>query len=147
MEENKKEKKTTKGEKFIILNKCLHCLHYRMRGRRPTLQLILPKELQEKMIEANHDNLTTGHFGITKTYQRINQWYYWPNMLNNVSDWVKACQVCQRRKPSHKKPQELLKPILATRPFEIMGMDVLSKLPTTLHGNCNIIVIIDYFTK
>ena len=40
-----------------------------------------------------------------------------------------------------------LKPILTTRPFEIMGMDILTDLPITPRGNKHLLVFTDYFTK
>jgi Integrase core domain/Chromo (CHRromatin Organisation MOdifier) domain len=55
--------------------------------------------------------------------------------------------VCQQYKGSTVENKGKLQPILANRPFDIVGMDILTDLPTTVRGNKHILVFTDYFTK
>lgn len=47
---------------------------------------------------ALHDSPTAGHPGVAKTATRIKQRYYWPNLIDEVSDCVSPCQSCHRVK-------------------------------------------------
>ena len=37
-----------------------------------------------------------GHFGRDKTYDKIATRFYWPNLYNDVRQYVVACDICQR---------------------------------------------------
>ena len=68
-------------------------------------------------------------------------------MTKDIKEYVTSCMICQRMKRRLGKLPGDLQTILAERPFEILGMDVLSKLPETYRGYKHILVIVDYFTK
>ncbi len=55
------------------------------------------------------------------------------------------------RLPKTKEPNKgiraPLKPIVATRPFQLLGIDVIVGLPKSKYGNVCIILLMDYFTK
>ena len=88
-----------------------------------------------------------GHCGYFKTAQKIQQWYWWPKMQNDIKEWVKECPTCQKFSRQYTPIAGKLAPILATRPFQIMGMDILTDLPLTNSGNSSIILFTDYYTK
>uniref|UniRef100_A0A3B3RKZ9 Integrase catalytic domain-containing protein n=1 Tax=Paramormyrops kingsleyae TaxID=1676925 RepID=A0A3B3RKZ9_9TELE len=48
---------------------------------------------------------------------------------------------------SQQKPSGLLVPIMATYPWEYVGVDFVGPLPRTAQGNAHILVFVDYFTK
>ncbi|XP_011312928.1 nascent polypeptide-associated complex subunit alpha, muscle-specific form-like [Fopius arisanus] len=39
-----------------------------------------------------------GHLGVDKTYRRLYEAYYWPNMFRDVVAFVRHCDICQRCK-------------------------------------------------
>lgn len=39
---------------------------------------IVPKHRRLELIRENHDSVTAGHFGIHKTYWRLQNKYFWP---------------------------------------------------------------------
>jgi len=45
-------------------------------------------------IQAHHDAPVYGHPGINKTYQLASHRYWWPNMRQDVTDYVKGCAEC-----------------------------------------------------
>ena len=79
------------------------------------------------------------------TYEKIAQRFFWCNTSNDISDFVKKYEQCQKQ-GDLKSPKADLKPI--TIPSIVMkqvGVDICN-LPET-DGYCHDIVLIDYFSK
>jgi hypothetical protein len=63
-------------------------------------------------------------------------------------EFIKTCELCQRNKPSNKKPQGLLQPLpIPERKWESISMDFVTHLPKTRRGNDSILVFVDHLTK
>ena len=92
-----------------------------------------------------HNHPTSAYFGIDKTFEKICDQYYWPQMFENIKDYIKSCDQCQKR-GRHRTPR-LLHPIPVSEPFSKVGIDILGPLPITKKGNKYIVVMTDYFTK
>jgi hypothetical protein len=54
--------------------------------------------LRRGVISLYHDSPTAGHPGISNTTWTIARDYWWPNMKQTVSEYVKGCHLCQSRK-------------------------------------------------
>ncbi len=50
-------------------------------------------------------------------------------MYKDIKEWVKSCTVCQTHGRITKHKEGKLAPIIATRPFQIMGMDTYKSAP------------------
>ncbi|KAG9299319.1 hypothetical protein G9A89_013967 [Geosiphon pyriformis] len=51
-----------------------------------------------------HTDLLARHFGKTKTIQKTLARYYWPTLEKNIAEYIKTCDICQKRgKPNHKE--------------------------------------------
>jgi Integrase zinc binding domain len=48
--------------------------------------LLVPQHLIPEILHEAHGHLLAGHFGITKTKQRLLQSYYWPNMERDITE-------------------------------------------------------------
>jgi hypothetical protein len=83
--------------------------------------------------------------GIENTYQRIASKYYWPKLHEDIKQFVRTCDECQKRKRG--KEVAHLQPISISGAFEHIGIDVVGPLPRTIRGNRYIVVAIDYLTK
>ena len=117
-------------------------------GRRLYVRVCIPPgEVRKAVLLAMHDDKLAGHLGLKKTLQRMRQRYYWPKMQRSVERYVASCQACQGRKTSGPPRIGRLIPIMASKPFERIGMDVLGPFKKSAAGNTNILVAIDYFTK
>ena len=92
-----------------------------------------------------HLDIHTDYFGIENTFYKISQKYYWPGMYKTIKNYIKACDICQHKGRLQKNNQ--LNPILVTRSFEKIGIDLVGPLPITTNGNRYIVVAIDYLTK
>ena len=87
-----------------------------------------------------------GHFGFKKTFQRIKDKYFWPQMSSEIEDWCRKCEVCQRRRnpvPSQRAP---LQSISTCRPGELVTMDIVEYAQSS-RGYRYCLVMIDHFTK
>lgn len=63
------------------------------------------------------------HQGLTSTLQRARRRVYWPKLQDDITEMIKRCDECQRY--SSKKTRTPERQITATRPMEILGMDLL----------------------
>ena len=89
--------------------------------------------------------MTGAHLGIDAVFEKVKERYYWSQMFEDVRNYVRTCDMCQRRGlPERKEP---LVPLVVKEPFYQIGIDVKGPLPRTINGNRYIIVAMDYFTK
>ncbi|KAK3917554.1 Retrovirus-related Pol polyprotein from transposon opus [Frankliniella fusca] len=84
--------------------------------------IIVPPSLRKKILENCHDSILGEHYGVKKTLALIESTYWCRDMKKDTRDYVKSCQACGEFKPKLTK-DGLLQPIIATRPFQIMGCD------------------------
>ena len=63
-------------------------------GNDTRLQLVVPKDLRKTILKHLHDNITSGHFGITKTLQRVKERFYWVGCSEDVKTWCRECDLC-----------------------------------------------------
>lgn len=110
--------------------------------------LVVPKSMRQEILFECHDSpLTGGHLGFSKTFFKIKNRYYWPNMLKETESYVKTCMDCQTRKTPRQAPVGLLQPIPVGHMFDRIGIDVLGPFTRTSRGKSYIIVAMDYATK
>lgn len=127
-------------------NVLYHLFHFP--NKQSKVQLVVPRDLKADILKCCHDNDTTGgHFGLQKTYDKINNKYYWKNLYTDVKFWVKSCQSCgSRKKPKNIRKGPLV-PLEINYPFERINVDILGPLPLTKAGNKYVVIFIDAFTK
>src|SRR5205823_6434736 len=69
------------------------------------------------------------------------------NMYKDVSTFVKGCEDCLHVKKG-KDSRTLLHPIIAKHPWEIVGMDIIGRLPTLdSEEKKYFLIVADYYTK
>ena len=110
-------------------------------------QTIVPYSLRKNILKEYHDSLLAGHLAFLRTYFRIRDKFYWPEMLKDIKEYCQSCRACslQRRVVT----RAFLHPLeIATAPFEVIGMDFLGPIkPESLNGNQYILVMTDSFSK
>jgi hypothetical protein len=92
-----------------------------------------------------HNHPLGGHLGTDIVFNKVRNLYYWPQMYENIKEYIRACDSCQRR--GRKRNPEPLQPIPVGNPFEKIGIDFVGPLSVTSQNNKYIIVATDYFTK
>lgn len=105
-------------------------------------------EKRKSIIEESHSSVVGGHKGITNTYNRIRQNFYWDNLKSDIQNYINQCLQCQIKKLVCVKIKQ---PMLITdtlySAFEKVSMDIVGPLPTTSQNNSYILTIQDHLTK
>ena len=52
------------------------------------MRVLRTKEEQHQVLITCHNEPTSGHFGITKTMERVSESFYWKGMVTDVRDMV-----------------------------------------------------------
>ena len=52
------------------------------------MQLVVPKGLQQQIMQGAHDDVLAGHLGVAKTYEVIRQRFYWFNICFTISNII-----------------------------------------------------------
>ena len=112
-------------------------------------RIVLPPSTPfiQDILKAYHDGPVGGHSGELKTYLRVAQEYYWQGMRKAITNYVKACAICQQSKASSQSPAGLLQPLpIPTQVWDDISLDFIEGLPKS--GNWDtILVVVDRFTK
>ena len=112
-------------------------------------RLCIPRgPLRTQILYDHHDTPVAGHQGIERTFEAIHKLFYWPKMNNDVRQYVKSCDTCQRIKASQQVPAGLLQPLpIPAQPWDQVSMDFITQLPKTRSGFDAIVVFVDTFSK
>ena len=110
-------------------------------------QVLLPTELQDQFVQHIHGATGFGHFGVTKTSKRLQQYAYFPSWKSTVEKIVRNCRVCATYKhgPSHK--QGALQSQPSGAPMEKFHVDLIGPLPRSISGYHYILTGVCNFTK
>jgi len=109
--------------------------------------LLVPQHLIPEILHEAHGHLLAGHFGVTKTKQRLLQSYYWPNMERDITEHLRRCDKCQLTKKGKMAP-ELLSPLpQCTEPNQRVHADLFGPLKTSDGDKKFFLCITDAFTK
>lgn len=104
-------------------------------------------QLGQNIVQNNHSSSEGGHSGITATIKRIQQLFYWPNLVNDVQEYVRTCDICQRCKPEHNAPPGLLQPLpIPNHAWETISLDFVEGLPKS-NGKEVVLVVVHKLTK
>ena len=75
--------------------------------KRGFVDVVTDSDRQKCIIETRHAGVqggdiedtakhTGGHVGINKTQDKVSSQFYWPNIREDVSQYCKMCEQCQR---------------------------------------------------
>ena len=84
------------------------------------------------------------HGGLDATYHIISKQFQWPKMRNDIQDYIKQCNICQRYNVRPMTIRTHHVPIGESH--HIVGIDLIGTLPVTPRGNRFVIVAVDYLT-
>ena len=109
---------------------------------------IPPEEIRTQIISENHESKIGGHKAINETYRRIRERYMWPGHKDQVTEFVRKCDTCQKQKIVRAKIHELM--LIIDKPLDTIdkvSLDTVGKLPTTPDGNKHILTMQDNLSK
>lgn len=111
-------------------------------------KLVIPKEKRSSILKECHDDFTSGHQGDARTYHRVNDKYYWPQLRSDVKRYVQKCRICQQAKPAPGKPPgKMGLRHIPSRPWDMISTDLVGPLPRSTRGFRYICMVSDVFTK
>ena len=112
-------------------------------------QIVIPKSYRHETLSIAHESPMSGHLGINKTYHKIINHFYWPDLKSDVSKYCKTCHTCQMvGKPNQTIPKAQLQPIPAfDEPFSRILIDCVGPLPRTKSGNEYLLTIMCTSTR
>ena len=94
-----------------------------------------------------HDDVSAGHLGVAKTYDKIRQRYFWEGMYKDITHWIETCKDCASKKSPKRNATAPMQSIPVEGPFDRVCVDVLGPLPTSDNGNRYVVVFTDSLTK
>ena len=99
-------------------------------------QIVVPTSVRSHILGFAHDG-PGGHLGISKTFYKICDKFFWPDLRKSIKDYIKTCHVCQVvGKVNQVIPKAPLQPIVVPQePFEKIIIDCVGPLPKTKGGN------------
>ncbi len=100
-------------------------------------QVVVPLKYRSHVLCLAHEHLLSGHLGVTKTYHRILQHFFWPGLKRDVTKFCRTCHTCQiAGKPNQVISPAPLSPIpVIGEAFEEVLIDCVGPLPKTKAGN------------
>ncbi|EYB94572.1 hypothetical protein Y032_0170g268 [Ancylostoma ceylanicum] len=106
---------------------------------------VVPQSRRRELFDESHSGVLGGHFHARKMFRTLRKVVFWPGMYQDLVSWCRSCQQCflTNRNTENIPP---LRPITVSRPFQIVGVDLLEMGLTTC-GNRYIVTVIDHFTK
>ena len=86
------------SDRYTICNGLLY--YTAVAGDTPRVVFPAHNDLRLRIMYECHDNPTGGHRGREKSYLTVSRGFDWPHHNQFVRKYIRACEVCQREKPS-----------------------------------------------
>ena len=110
-------------------------------------KIVVPEKLQIELLQSAHDHPTSGHFAEERTWKLITSNYFWPNLHNDVINYVRSCKACNEFdvKTYVKRP---LQPIESGGRFELVCYDLAGPfIPSRVGKYVYVLILVDHFCK
>jgi hypothetical protein len=109
--------------------------------------LWVPEEFIEPLLRYYHNGSSLVHLAGVKMYNMFIKRFYWTGMHKDVHDWADSCIKCKQHKPNQPLNHGLLQPILASNPFQLVGIDIKGPYKESQNGFKYILLCVDHFTS
>ncbi|XP_071499059.1 uncharacterized protein [Diadema antillarum] len=110
--------------------------------------LVVPKPRMNEIMRVAHDSLLGGHLGINNTLSKIQTQFCWPGMSEDVANFCRSCDVCQRTIDKGRVPKTTLGRVpLIGVPFQRIAIDLLGPFMPSARKHTHILTIVDYATR
>lgn len=114
---------------------------------RPRVVVPNDSDLKHRILYEYHDAPASGHLGREKTFLAVARDFYWPHMYKWVRKYVRACDTCQRVKPTYTSKAPLMSLPIERDCWRSISMDFIFGYPKDSRGRTGIFVIVDRFSK
>ena len=141
------------GSRFFTQNGILYRRWLPKRGttradKEEVEQIVLPRCYRRIVLKLAHSIPLSGHLGRRRTRDRISQRFYWPRWAQDVTEYCRSCEACQKTMSGRvrEKARLISLPIIDI-PFSRIAMDIVGPLVRSKSGHKYILVIVDYATR
>ena len=139
-------KAAEKGDKCQISDGLLYKIIKQTRGGVQT-RLAIPQGLRHTVIKLGHDTPMAGHMGLARTKARILSQFIWPGAAEDIEQYCKSCDVCQKSKRNFGGKAPLGRTEVVGQPFEKLAIDIVGPLTQTRKKNRYILTAVDICTR
>ena len=131
------------AENYFVMNDTL----YYAKGGQPK-RLVIPTPFTKDLIIEFHDAPWGGHFGAQKTLSRIERFYFWRGMHQQITSYCAKCLQCQLRKsPTTTTKQPLTPWPTVPMPLARVSVDTYGPVRMSKHGNTVVLVVTDFLSR
>lgn len=95
----------------------------------PRPRFVEAPEEQMKLIQEAHDSLVGGHMGILRTLRTLKRRYYWPRMVEDITDYINGCIKCKEMKKLRGAQARMTITDNWQRPMSSIQLDLVGPLP------------------
>ena len=99
-------------------------------------------------MSTSRESPLAGHFGHRKTDLRLREHFFGPSVTEDVRNFCRSCDVCQKMGSKVRVSKVPLEPMpIVTEPFSRVAVDLVGPiLPRSAQGNRYILTLIDFTT-
>ncbi|XP_041435978.1 uncharacterized protein LOC121399407 [Xenopus laevis] len=139
------------GEQIVQENGLYYRVLKNSRGRQREAcrQLLVPAKFRTQLLHLAHEVPLAGHQGISRTRYRLLQNFYWPGVSQQVAQFCRSCDSCQRVGKSGDRNKHTLRPLpVIGEPFQRVAVDLVGPLSRPSRtGKQYILTVVDYATR
>ncbi|MBW0591388.1 hypothetical protein O181_131103, partial [Austropuccinia psidii MF-1] len=119
------------------------------RTKHTCVMTVVDSSLINLVLKECHDNPFSGHLSKDRTREKVKTCIWWPMWQNDVAEYCKTCEICQKANESTgKRLGKMIKIQESSRPWEIVHMDWVTGLPPGGDRSDNAcLVILDRFSR
>ncbi|MBW0570787.1 hypothetical protein O181_110502 [Austropuccinia psidii MF-1] len=119
------------------------------RTKNTCVMTVVDRSLINLVLKECHDSPFSGHLSEDRTREKVKTCIWWPMWPNNVAEYCKACERCQKaNKSTGKELGNMIKIQKPSRPWEIFHMHWVTGLAPGGDRHYNaFLVIVDRFSK
>src|SRR6266536_2444221 len=114
----------------------------------PIRQIMVPAKFKAQVMDVAHRSVFSGHLGRKATEDRIIHSFYWPGLFGDIARYCRACDACQRTKPSSRIGKIPLGRVpVMDIPFKRVAIDLIGPVNRSTKGNAYILTLVDIATR
>ena len=132
-----------KAPLFAVIDDVLYFVDQKRRHRK---RAVVPRHLQQSLLQQSHGGPMSGHFSGPRLYSSLARTWWWDGMYADTTEYCRTCPQCAIVTGGSQQHRPLLRPIPVQRVFQIIGLDIMD-LPITNKANQHVIVFQDFLSK